>query len=82
MLQGMETNIEITPEIKSEPKNTKKAKADKEKITQSFGDLIRDYQSEGYSNRESIEKAYSKLHGAETKPKNTIKKKKDKVKVS
>ena len=81
MLQGIEANIEVKPEIKSESKAKKKstAKANKEKITKSFGELIMDYRREGYSSRESIEKAYSKMHGAETKPKKTTPKKKKKI---
>lgn len=42
------------------------AKVSKDKVTKSFGDLIRDYQREGYSNRESIEKAYSKMYDTDT----------------
>lgn len=50
-----------------------------DKITKSFGELIREYQNAGYSNRESIEKAYSKMYDTdETKSKKMTKKQIDK----
>jgi hypothetical protein len=58
---------------------TANVKVKKDKVTQSFGELIREYQKAGYSNRESIEKAYSKMYDKdETKKKKETKKKIDK----
>lgn len=58
-------------QIKEEISNVKvkKQKVSKDKITKSFGELIQEYQREGYSNRESIEKAYRKMY-PDAAPKN------------
>jgi len=65
-------------EKKEGTKSKEKVKVIKDKITKSFGELISDYQKEGYGHRESIEKAYSKMYNDEAKVKKTPKKKKEK----
>lgn len=62
-------------EGKKENTNVKKTK---DKVTISFGDLIRGYQKEGYSDRESIAKAYSKMYNDDAKVKKTKENKKEK----
>lgn len=74
-------NMEIKEGTKEKSKGKEKGtkvKVTKDKVTKSFGELIKDYQKEGYSDRESIERAYSKMYNDDSKVKKTPKKKKDK----
>lgn len=50
----------------------------KDRITKSFGDLIRDYQKAGYDTKESISNAYREMYKEDAKSK-TAKKKADKI---
>ena len=59
-------------------KSKKKGKGTKDKVTKSFGELIKDYQKEGYSDRESLERAYGKMYNDDKKVKKAPKKKKEK----
>ena len=73
--------MEIKEGTKEKPKGKEKGtkvKVTKDKITKSFGELIKDYQKEGYGHRESLERAYSKMYNDEAKVKKTPKKKKEK----